>query len=114
MNADRITAQGFRPNPFETVPPLTARDAFEDTIRFMATSLPKEQVRELVKVMDSDRVVAAVQGMHVRPPLSAVELMLGNTLEYCIREGLLKSPIAAICEIESVKQDVLEGGVFVT
>lgn len=104
---------GWVPYPEGTVLPPTARDAFEDAVRFMGTILPRTQVRELVEGMDSDRVVEVIQGMPVRPHLNAVELCLGSTLEYCIQRGLVRGPADAIMTIESVRQEVLEGGVFV-
>lgn len=68
MSADRpVSEHGFLPNPYETVPPPTSRDAFEDAIRYMGTTLPREKVRELVDNMGSHRVVEAVQGMRVQP-----------------------------------------------
>lgn len=112
-NAER---RGFLPNPNETIPPQTEREAFTDAIRYMGTIMPREQVKELVEGMDSVRVVNAVQGRpvgHSKSPLNPVELYLGTTLDWCIREGLVRSPIMAIGMLESVRQEVLAGGVFV-
>lgn len=115
MSTDRLASERgrFLPNPYETFPPATEREAFEDAIRYMGTLMPRAQVREFVQAMGSNRVVEAVQGMVVKPPLNFVELYLGNTLEYCFREGLVKSPTIAVYMIEAVRQAVLKGGIFI-
>jgi len=104
---------GFRPNPNETVPPQTANDAFEDLLRFMAAKQTRAQVIEELKAVDPSKIVFAVQGVKTGPLLTNLELMIGNTVEYCVREGLLRSPIQAVGAIEGVRQEVLDGGVFV-
>lgn len=63
--------------------------------------------------MRSDRIVEVAQGMITDHHFNPVELCIGATLESCIRKGLLRNPVFAIGAIESVKQEVLEGGVFV-
>lgn len=104
---------GWVPYPEGTILPPTARDAFADAVRFMGTILPRSEVRELVEGMGSHRVLEVVQGMRVTPPLNAVEKCLGSTLEYCIKERLVQNPVEAVMTIESVRQEVLDGGVFV-
>lgn len=115
MTADRshIEQERFLPNPKETVPPPTERDAFEDAVRYMGTSMPRDQVRELVRGMGSDRIVSAVQGIPIHPPLNSMERYMAATVEYCMREGLVRSPVVAVGMLEAVRQDVLRGGVFV-
>lgn len=101
------------PYPEGAVLPPTARDAFEDAIRYMGTLHPRMEVRQLVENMGSYRIVEAVRGMSISPHLNPLELMLTSTLTYCIRERLLQSPIVTIGTIEAVRQEVLEGGVFI-
>lgn len=106
---------GFLPNPNETVPPPTARDALEDRFRYLASLTSREEVRRQVGEMDPVRIIEAVQGTMVTDrPLNGFELMVGNAIEYCIQNGLLKSPVKAIFVLASVKFDLLNrGGVFV-
>ncbi len=112
---DRLASEqkGFRPNPNETVPPKTTDGAIEDLLRYMASLHTRAVIIEQLKEVDPSKVVASVQGITTGPHLTSLELMLGMTLEYCAREGLLRSPIMAVGAIESVRQDVLDGGVFV-
>lgn len=112
---DRSTSEqtGFRPNPNETIPPKTTDGAIEGLLRYMASLRTRAVIIEQLKEVDPSKVVAAVQGVTTGPPLSSLELMLGMTLEYCAREGLLRSPIQAVGAIEAVRQEVLDGGVFV-
>lgn len=118
MSPDRPRADqraGFFPNPNETVPPPTARDAIEDALRYAATSGSRAEVIENMRGIDPLRIVQAVQGrMVVRPPLHGFELYLANTVDGCVRHGLLKNPLEAITTLLSVRFDLLEGhGVFV-
>lgn len=103
----------FRPNPHETVPPATAEDAFGDLLRYMASQQTRERIIEQLRAVDPSKIVASVQGITTGPPLTSLEMMLGMTVEYCARRDLLRSPIQAVGAIEAVRQDVLDGGVFV-
>lgn len=104
---------GWVPYPEGSVLPATAGDAFEDAIRYLGTLTPRATVRDWVRATDSKRIVEAAQGMVTDRHLNPAELCLGATLDYCIKKGLLQSPAFAIGAIESLKQEVLEGGVFI-
>lgn len=56
-----------------------------------------------------------IEALHgsIKPHFNTIELVLSTTLTYCIRKGLLQSPIDAIGELAAVRWEVLEGGVFV-
>lgn len=97
----------FLPNPNEEVPPPTARDAVEDTFRYLASLSSRDEVRQFAETMDSSRIVSAVQGRIVDRPLEGMELMFGNTIDYCVREGLLSSPIQAVVTLEAVRFDLV-------
>lgn len=113
IDRPRSEQTGFRPNPNETIPPQTADDAIGDLLRYMASLHTRAVVIEWLKEVDPSKVAASVQGITTGPPLTSLELMLGMTLEYCAREGLLRSPIQAVGAIEAVRQEVLDGGVFI-
>jgi hypothetical protein len=104
----------FLPNPHETIKPTSGREALEDAVRFMGTLMPRAEVRRLIEEMDPAKVMLTVQGVKADDyVLSAVELHIGTTVDWCAREGLLESPISAIGAMVGVRQEVLDGGVFV-
>ena len=106
----------FSPNPNETFPPATAQDAFEDFFRYQASLSSRKEVGSIVEGLDSARIAQialAVRGEKIERPLSAFELMVGNTLQYCIQTGLLRSPAQFFGAFGSAKLDLLRGNVFV-
>ncbi len=116
MSVDRPALErraGIVPYPEGAVLPKTATDAFEDLIRFAGTLQPREEVKKLVGKLDPSRIILAAQGLPIHPPLDDFEHYAFYTLEYCLRNDLLRTPVQAIGTIVAVKQEVLNGGVFI-
>lgn len=116
MSPDRSKVEkraGFFPNPNEVVPPHTTEDAIEDTLRYAATFQTRAEVIENMRGLDPVRIVLAVQGIIIKPRLNGLELFMANTIDGCIRAGILKNPTEALFALVNVKLDVLDGGVFV-
>lgn len=104
---------GF-PDPRQEVSPPTARDAFEDCFRYLASQSSREEVVDFIKGMDTSRIVHAVHGRDIDRPIEGIELIVANTVDWCARNGLLtQGPIGAVISLESVKFDVVRNeGVF--
>lgn len=101
------------PNPYEQFPPSDAYDAFSDCMRFLAITSSRAEIIEFAQGLDSVRIIQGVQGiMVIRPPLSGRELMVGNVVEWCARR-FNTTPVETIGALESVRQEILDGGIFV-
>ena len=98
-------------NPYETIEPKDGTEALEYATRYMAQIMPRAQVIHQVTVMGANRVIDAVSGRTVEPPLSPVETHLATTVDHY--RSLMGSPVGAVALLECLRQDVLDGGVFV-
>lgn len=116
QGVDHPAAGKFRPNPNETIGPINAWDAVSDAIRYMGSTMTRTEVIEHVRTMDVGSLVLIVKGIKVEAAerqLNPVELHLGTTLGWCARTNLIRSPIEAIGILTGVRQEVLDGGLFV-
>lgn len=104
---------GIVPYPEVAVLPSSASEAFEDLIRYIGTLYPRQQVIELVTEMDMTRLTQVGMDMIVRPPLNNFERLFLPTMQYCVNHRLIRGLVEAAGALEGVKQEVIDGGVFI-
>jgi hypothetical protein len=108
--ADSSLAE-FMPNPNEVISPSNDWEAMEDAVRYLAFISTRQKAIDALE--DGSRIVMAVQGFNAVPPLNPAELHIAGTIEYCIGRGLLRHPVTAVALLEGVRQEALDGGVFI-
>jgi hypothetical protein len=110
----------FVPNPLETIPPKSGIEALVDALRYLGKVMPRTELEGIVSNLDVASLALDVQGYsrehlqlsNITNNEALVRMHLTQTVDYCIREGLLDSPVMAAGLLEGVRQQMLNGDIF--
>jgi len=85
--------------------------ALEETVYLLATRMPEDEVKILVKGIDPRRTELYIKGLFVDPPMCNDELRFASVARWCERE-YGSQPLGVVAVIEQVQLDIQEGRIL--